>query len=44
MWGGMRLGQAFGDGEYEIVSSAPIGKGSGGTVYVRVSLTLTLSH
>ena len=34
MWGGMQLGQVFGDGEYEIVSSAPIGKGSGGTVYV----------
>lgn len=34
MWGGMQLGQVFGDGEYEIVSSAPIGKGTGGTVYV----------
>lgn len=33
MWGGMQSGQVFGDGEYEIVSSAPIGKGSGGTVY-----------
>ena len=33
MWGGMQTGQVFGDGEYEIVSSAPIGRGTGGTVY-----------
>ena len=33
MWGAMQSGQVFGEGEYEIVSSAPIGKGSGGTVY-----------
>eukprot|EP01046_Picozoa_sp_COSAG06_P010796 COSAG06_NODE_597_length_13926_cov_11.086497_12_plen_369_part_01 len=34
MWGGgMQTGQVFGDGAYEIVSGAPIGKGTGGTVY-----------
>ena len=33
MWGGMTPGRVFGEGAYEIVSGAPIGKGSGGTVY-----------
>ena len=33
MWGGMQPGRLFGEGAYAIVSGAPIGKGTGGTVY-----------